>query len=103
MNTFTYFLKSRSGYVKLREGLSVGWANLAIVALTFIFGMINRANATDTDCYGIPPGDYGWRCTTIACEEWKNEAHKWWHWHQAVPPYNHWCIDTGEAQCTCPG
>jgi len=75
MCTVREFLTSRSGYVKPREGLSMGWVVIVLIGVAVMLGTAEDAlaagpceeyDACDC-CYMIGPNQSTWCCTTRVC------------------------------------
>ena len=54
------FIASRSGYIRLSQGLSAGWIAVALFAVALLLGPAQQASAEY--CYNIPEDDDGWVC-----------------------------------------
>jgi len=68
MNSLSYFFISRSGYVKPRDGLAMGWLGIMLMVVVMALGITGEAQAYIEDevelcCSYIGPNQDRWCCT----------------------------------------
>ena len=99
MSRLVYFLTSRSGYVQPREGLSLGWLVLVVLALSVLVGTTEPVHADKNPYYccaylGPNDGDNVWCCSPDGCVG-------GWYWRYRVWRVGGVCHHYGEEACSC--
>ena len=103
---FREYIVSRSGYVRLRDGLALGWVVVALLGLTVLLGSASEAAAVEGGCNEfaafsgccvlMEPGQTGfWCCTPNSCPRMYGQV------RQKLSKSEYWPYACQVDDCSC--